>query len=308
VEFASAGGAAAIQLKPQAVHATPPQPEAALTVVIRNTEQAPAAVPVEAILATDATAPAASATVTAQAAEYSANQAESVAAATTATKSENTVSAAGTASSAAVSISSSAQLSYEAVTPASGSGGSADAERRKVTGGDSLVAPDATVARVAGPQTGAYQDLQLKAEPTKTDNSAPRGEAPKAPAAAAEAPAPEKNSTQPLKSVALEFTPDGARDVKVRLSERGGEVHVSVHSTDPSMTRNLRAGVTDLASVLEHAGYDAKAWTSGRQQQGNPQQQQEQTPQRRNSQAGNGAQQFDSFLERPPQQLNQENS
>jgi hypothetical protein len=92
--------------------------------------------------------------------------------------------------------------------------------------------------------------------------------------------------------------------VKVRLSERGGEVHVSVHSTDPAVTKDLRAGVTDLASVLEHAGYDANAWAGDRQQQENPQQQEEQTPQRRNNGSEDGAGQFESILQQP----NQENS
>jgi len=87
--------------------------------------------------------------------------------------------------------------------------GGADAERRKATGAENAAAPDNTVTRVAGPQAGSFQDLQLRAEPAKTDNAAPRSEAPKAPTAAAEMPVQEKGAGQPLKSVALEFTPDG---------------------------------------------------------------------------------------------------
>jgi hypothetical protein len=68
------------------------------------------------------------------------------------------------------------------------------------------------------------------------------------------------------------------------------------------VTKNLRAGVSDLASVLEHAGYDAKAWTGARQQQENPQQQAQEAPQRRSNKAA--AEQFDSILQQP----NQENS
>jgi hypothetical protein len=97
------------------------------------------------------------------------------------------------------------------------------------------------------------------------------------PAAAAETAPPEKEQARPLKSVALEFTPDGARDVRVRLSERAGVVHISLHSSDPSMTKNLRDGMGDLTSVLEHAGYDANAWTSGGDKE-QPQQREEPAP------------------------------
>jgi len=294
-ELASAGGGVGeAQLKPQAAHATNSKQEAALTVVIRNTEPAQAPAP-----ATDVAA-------TTQAAPYTATQAEFAApVAHTETRSDNSGAIASVPPESTAPSSNTTQAdSLEAVLAVSAAPGGADAERRKATGAENAAAPDNTVTRVAGPQAGSFQDLQLRAEPAKTDNAAPRSEAPKAPTAAAEMPVQEKGAGQPLKSVALEFTPDGTRDVKVRLSERGGEVHVSVHSTDPSMTKNLRAGVTDLASVLEHAGYDAKAWTGGRQQQGNPQQEEEQTAQRRGSRNGAATEQFDSILQQP----NQENS
>jgi hypothetical protein len=69
--------------------------------------------------------------------------------------------------------------------------------------------------------------------------------------------------------MALEFTPDGATDIKVRLSERGGDVHISLHGTDPSLAGRVREGVGDLIGSLSKAGYDAEAWTpsQGRQHQ-----------------------------------------
>ncbi len=147
--------------------------------------------------------------------------------------------------------------------------------------GTDPIASDIGLAKPAGPQTICHSRIfQLKAEPAKNAGVNTRSAEHAAPAAPPEPALPEK-AAQPVKSVALEFTPDGTRDVKVRLSERGGEVHVSVHSTDPTVTKSLRAGVTDLATVLEHAGYDAKAWTNDRQQQGNPQQQQQQEEQAR---------------------------
>ncbi len=68
---------------------------------------------------------------------------------------------------------------------------------------------------------------------------------------------------QPLRSLSLEFTPDGAQDVRVRLAERAGDVHISLHSTDPALTGRLSDGVHELVGTLASAGYDAQAWTPG---------------------------------------------
>ena len=72
-----------------------------------------------------------------------------------------------------------------------------------------------------------------------------------------------------VRAVAIEFRPDGVHDVRVRLAEHAGEVHVSVHSADPVVTQDLREGVTGLAATLAQAGYDARAWTpdQGQKQQ-----------------------------------------
>jgi hypothetical protein len=192
---------------------------------------------------------------------------------------------------------------YENTAPNITIGPLAEIERKKNTAAPAVTGSAADAVQPTVSHAVAYQDLQLKGEAVKAgDNTTPRPDPQHAPMAAPEPVATEKTSTQPLKSVSLEFAPDGARDVKVRLSERGGEVHVSVHSTDPSVTKNLRAGVTDLATVLANAGYDAKAWTSGRQQQDNPQQQDQQAPQRRASKADAGAESFDRILQQPHQE------
>ena len=287
-ELTIGSGVSEAELKPRAVRAEALQQEAALPVVIRNDE--PPAAP-----------------AAAKTAEYSGDQTE-VAASTPpppVSGSETPAVSASAPPDSTAPTSNTAQVaSYEIVTASGAPSPGTDTEHRKASGGTGAIVPDMSAAKSAGPQTAAFQDLQLKAEPVKNDSPGPRSAAQTAPAAPPEGVAPEKSAAPPVKSVALEFTPDGIRDVKVRLSERGGEVHVSVHSTDPTVTRSLRAGVTDLASVLEHAGYDAKAWAGDRQQQGNPQQQDQQTPQRRNSRTGAAAEQFDSILQQP----NQENS
>jgi hypothetical protein len=281
-EIIGGGGVSETELKPRALHAAPLNPEAALTVVIRNNDQA---------------SPPAAAAAPAKPAEASADQTEPVTpAATTSPK--------PTAPAVSVSdapASSASAIGYEIVNAPGAPSPGSDTDHRKGPGGTAAIASDAGAVKTTATQTAAFQDLQLKAEPVKNENAGPRSATQAAPVAPPERAMPEKNAS-PVKSVSLEFTPDGTRDVKVRLSERGGEVHVSVHSTDPAVTRNLRSGVTDLASVLEHAGYDAKAWTGDRPQQGNPQQQEQQSQQRRQNKSGDGAEQFESILQQPNQE------
>ncbi len=74
------------------------------------------------------------------------------------------------------------------------------------------------------------------------------------------------DAAQPLRSVSLEFSPDGAADIRLRLSEKSGDVHITLHSADPSLTGRLHDGVNDLIGSLSHAGYEAEAWTAGQGQ------------------------------------------
>jgi hypothetical protein len=109
-------------------------------------------------------------------------------------------------------------------------------------------------------------------------------------------------SQQPLRSLALEFTPDGAGDIKVRLSERGGDVHISLHGTDPSLAGRVREGVGDLVGSLSKAGYDAEAWTSD---QGRQNQRQESEPRQapRKTLRGTDADEFSGILQQPIQEI-----
>jgi hypothetical protein len=82
--------------------------------------------------------------------------------------------------------------------------------------------------------------------------------------------------------VSLEFTPDGVGDVKLRLTERSGEVHIALHTSDPSITSRLHEGVHELVGSLSTAGYDAEAWTPGHSRQ-NQSRQQDSRRQRRSA-------------------------
>ena len=82
------------------------------------------------------------------------------------------------------------------------------------------------------------------------------------PARPAEVPVAAPRPTQPVRDVTLRLTSD-AQQVDVKLTDRGGELHVAVQSADPVLTTDLRAGVHDLISGLEKSGFHADAWQPG---------------------------------------------
>jgi len=100
---------------------------------------------------------------------------------------------------------------------------------------------------------------------------------------------------QPLRSLALEFSPDGAGDIKVRLSERAGDVHISLHGTDASLAGRVREGVGDLVGSLSKAGYDAETWTPGQGRQ-NQRQQPDQRQSARDT-GGTNAEEFSGIFQ-----------
>ena len=51
--------------------------------------------------------------------------------------------------------------------------------------------------------------------------------------------------------------------VQVRLSERAGELHVSVRTPDTGLTRGLRDGLPELMGRLQVNGYRAETWQPG---------------------------------------------
>lgn len=138
---------------------------------------------------------------------------------------------------------------------------------------------------------------QSAAEPTAaTPKSAPAN----ATLGPADPPDPPKTQ-QPLRSMALEFTPDGAADVKVRLSDRGGDVHISLHGTDPALAGRVREGVGDLVGSLSKAGYDAEAWTPSRDRQSQAREQ-DQRQSTRHSKDNANAEEFSGILQQPSQE------
>ena len=102
--------------------------------------------------------------------------------------------------------------------------------------------------------------------------------------------------------MSLEFTPDGAHDVHVRLSERAGDVHISLHSSDQALAGRVREGVGDLVGSLSTAGYDAEAWSPDRGG-GNQRQPDEPAKGRPNPSGGAARGEFKGILEEPIQEV-----
>lgn len=145
----------------------------------------------------------------------------------------------------------------------------------------------------------------LPAPPPSPAPVAARSAAPEAPTASAllreEPPSDPIKTQQPLRSMALEFAPDGAGDIKVRLSERSGDVHISLHGTDSLLAGRVREGVGDLVGSLSKAGYDAEAWTPGEGRQN-----QRQQPDRRQPAPDTGKpdpEEFSGILQQPIQEI-----
>jgi hypothetical protein len=118
-----------------------------------------------------------------------------------------------------------------------------------------------------------------------------------------EMPEEPKQQTQALRSLSLEFTPDGAQDVRLRLAERAGDVHISLHSTDPALSGRLSDGVHDLVGNLSSAGYDAHAWTPEQGRQNNQRQFEDQRRGRRNPSPEQGAEEFGGLMQQPIQEV-----
>jgi hypothetical protein len=73
-------------------------------------------------------------------------------------------------------------------------------------------------------------------------------------------PQSEERTTESVRDISLRLTDKDRGSVQVRLSERAGELHVSVRTQDAGLTRGLRDGLSDLVGRLETSGYRAETW------------------------------------------------
>ena len=70
---------------------------------------------------------------------------------------------------------------------------------------------------------------------------------------------PEAASTSPLRDMKFEVT-GGESRVEVRLSERGGEVKMTVRTPDANLASTLRENLPALSNRLAESGFKSEAW------------------------------------------------
>lgn len=73
---------------------------------------------------------------------------------------------------------------------------------------------------------------------------------------------PAESAGEVVRAISLNLSSKD-QSVQVRLSERAGELHVTVRTPDAGLTHGLREGLSDLVGRLEHGGYRAEAWQPG---------------------------------------------
>jgi len=112
-----------------------------------------------------------------------------------------------------------------------------------VVSGTAVTAPASSAAPVAGNSTAA----KAAAEERVPQFLGPQNET-------------NSRAGETVRDISLKLTNQDQSSVQVRLSERAGELHVSVRTPDAGLTRNLREGLSDLVGRLEQSGYRAETW------------------------------------------------
>lgn len=128
-------------------------------------------------------------------------------------------------------------------------------------------APAAREAALASHRIDPVAAIAHPPGETSSKISDVRADAPQAPASEPVEPTatevqPDAKPATPVHDLSLRLTSD-AHHVDVKLTDRGGEIHVAVKSADPVLTSDLRASLHELVGGLEKSGFHAEAWHSG---------------------------------------------
>ena len=134
-----------------------------------------------------------------------------------------------------------------------------------------------TPAPVAGNGAGVRQSSPAKAS---TESAAPQLQEPQG----------ESNvhAGESVRNISLRLTSADQSSVQVRLTERAGELQVSVRTPDAGLTRGLRDGLPDLMGRLQVNGYRADTWQPGGNGNSAGQDQGQDAPSHGHSQQRNG--------------------
>jgi len=100
---------------------------------------------------------------------------------------------------------------------------------------------------------------QVPAETAPERRDAPVAQPPRPQAAVESGTKPEVPNTAPLRDLKFQVT-GGEQRVEVRLSERGGEVKLTVRTPDNVLATSLRDNLPTLSARLAESGFKSEAW------------------------------------------------
>jgi len=128
----------------------------------------------------------------------------------------------------------------------------------------------ANLGRADGPSTptgGSAQQtpaFEMPQTPSRSVAAAPPEPGKPDPTAMAQvlsgSPPRETAASGPAQNISVRLSTDQSPAVEVRVMDRGGEVHVAVHSPDAATSESVRAGLPDLVAKLGQRGYEAEIW------------------------------------------------
>ena len=152
--------------------------------------------------------------------------------------------------------------------PAPSAGGTQQDEERKPQENAVSAPAAASLAHMAAGAPGAAD-----VRPAVGNSSGGRPEAAEPPPQAA---SPQSDPAAPARPAAahdiqLQVGGEGASRVEVRVTERAGDVHVSVSTADTRLAGEMRQDLPALSARLEQSGFHAQTWqpaAGGRQQPG----------------------------------------
>lgn len=114
------------------------------------------------------------------------------------------------------------------------------------------IAPEAESTAASMP---AVMATTVSQEPPSTTPPAPQAGSPHL----AEAELSEPPAQPVSRDVSLHLG-DGQTNVDIRMAERGGEIRVTVQTSDHDLANSMRGDLPDLVGKLRQAGYQAEAW------------------------------------------------
>lgn len=142
-----------------------------------------------------------------------------------------------------------------------GGGGERSPLPREVQPANPHDAADATPAQSASARAGLWALREVppqNASPGAAETSGAPAKDPAPPVLRADS-GPQK-APGPLKDISIQVGQTPQEKVELRVTERGGEMHMAVRAADPEMAHTLRQALPELVNRLEENGYRTEAW------------------------------------------------